>query len=56
MPQLNPAPWLLFLVWTWVILTILMPMKVSCYSYPSSPTTQEASKLNPFTPWTWPCQ
>nr|YP_009408775.1 ATPase subunit 8 [Etheostoma okaloosae]ASK85704.1 ATPase subunit 8 [Etheostoma okaloosae] len=53
MPQLNPAPWLATLVFSWLVFLIVVPMKILAHIYPNGLTSQ--STQNPETaPWTWP--
>nr|YP_009348113.1 ATP synthase F0 subunit 8 [Bolbometopon muricatum]APW83531.1 ATP synthase F0 subunit 8 [Bolbometopon muricatum] len=53
MPQLNPAPWLTILVFSWLIFLTLLPPKVLSHNFPSDPASQNTKK--PKTePWNWP--
>nr|YP_010318866.1 ATP synthase F0 subunit 8 [Pipa myersi]UMB51097.1 ATP synthase F0 subunit 8 [Pipa myersi] len=53
MPQLNPGPWFLILIFSWLVLLILIPPKVANHSQLNEPTTQNTEKSKP-TPWNWP--
>nr|YP_010390403.1 ATP synthase F0 subunit 8 [Acanthogobius flavimanus]UFH80645.1 ATP synthase F0 subunit 8 [Acanthogobius flavimanus]UPW99362.1 ATP synthase F0 subunit 8 [Acanthogobius flavimanus] len=55
MPQLNPSPWFLILVFSWLVLLVLVVPKVMKFIYPNEATSQstETSKSNN---WTWPWQ
>nr|AGN71515.1 ATP synthase F0 subunit 8 [Rhinophrynus dorsalis] len=53
MPQLNPGPWFAILVFTWLVLLIIVPPKVSNHQSFNEPTTQATEKPKP-SPWTWP--
>nr|QJT43029.1 ATP synthase F0 subunit 8 [Lactarius lactarius] len=53
MPQLNPAPWFLILVFTWLIFLTVMPPKVTAHIFPNEPAAQSATKLET-KPWSWP--
>nr|YP_009941700.1 ATP synthase F0 subunit 8 [Inimicus japonicus]QOC70771.1 ATP synthase F0 subunit 8 [Inimicus japonicus]UOA66678.1 ATP synthase F0 subunit 8 [Inimicus japonicus] len=53
MPQLNPTPWLMILVASWLIFLTIIPTKIMAHNYPNEPTLQSAEK--PKTqPWSWP--
>nr|YP_009132560.1 ATP synthase F0 subunit 8 [Pelophylax shqipericus]AKA55379.1 ATP synthase F0 subunit 8 [Pelophylax shqipericus] len=54
MPQLNPSPWLLYLLLTWLILLFLAPSKISGHTNLNEPSTKN-TKTTKFT-WTWPWQ
>nr|BCO16494.1 ATPase subunit 8 [Teratoscincus microlepis] len=52
MPQLNPSPWLLVMVATWMILlTIIMP-KILKITTTNTPTLTHQDLKN--TTWHWP--
>nr|UMB51061.1 ATP synthase F0 subunit 8 [Pipa pipa] len=53
MPQLNPGPWFLILIFSWLVLLILIPPKVANHRPFNEPTTQNTEKSKP-TPWNWP--
>nr|YP_009019223.1 ATP synthase subunit 8 [Achirus lineatus]AFC88420.1 ATP synthase subunit 8 [Achirus lineatus] len=54
MPQLNPAPWLLIFLTTWLIFLTLIPTKIMKFTFPSHPTpkSKQATKTTPFN-WPW---
>nr|YP_010393266.1 ATP synthase F0 subunit 8 [Syngnathus californiensis]YP_010393279.1 ATP synthase F0 subunit 8 [Syngnathus euchrous]YP_010393305.1 ATP synthase F0 subunit 8 [Syngnathus leptorhynchus]YP_010393318.1 ATP synthase F0 subunit 8 [Syngnathus exilis]UPX89441.1 ATP synthase F0 subunit 8 [Syngnathus californiensis]UPX89454.1 ATP synthase F0 subunit 8 [Syngnathus euchrous]UPX89480.1 ATP synthase F0 subunit 8 [Syngnathus leptorhynchus]UPX89493.1 ATP synthase F0 subunit 8 [Syngnathus exilis] len=52
MPQLNPAPWLLILVFSWFVFTTIIPPKVASHKTPNDPNPQSTKTLK-MTPWTW---
>nr|BBG74387.1 ATPase subunits 8 [Astronesthes lucifer] len=52
MPQLNPAPWFLILVFSWLIFLTVIPPKILAHTFPNEPTAfSEKTKLEP---WNWP--
>nr|YP_001054819.1 ATP synthase F0 subunit 8 [Olisthops cyanomelas]BAF46848.1 ATPase subunit 8 [Olisthops cyanomelas] len=53
MPQLNPAPWLIIMVFTWLVFLAILPPKVLAHDFPNEPTTQSTKKSEP-SPWSWP--
>nr|YP_010977665.1 ATP synthase F0 subunit 8 [Goniurosaurus bawanglingensis]WOA02151.1 ATP synthase F0 subunit 8 [Goniurosaurus bawanglingensis] len=52
MPQLNPAPWFMTFLLTWVILLLLMKPKLLQTKYLKTPDTTKANFKNMM--WTWP--
>nr|AJO61343.1 ATP synthase subunit 8 [Psenopsis anomala] len=53
MPQLNPGPWFVILLFSWsIFLTIIIP-KVMAHSYPNLPTVQNSKKPKAKS-WDWP--
>nr|UFQ89303.1 ATP synthase F0 subunit 8 [Eopsetta jordani] len=52
MPQLNPGPW--FLIWlsSWLIFMLTIPPLVLMFKPANSPSTNQA--LSPLNPWNWP--
>nr|YP_009058350.1 ATP synthase F0 subunit 8 [Percilia irwini]QHD18588.1 ATPase subunit 8 [Percilia gillissi]QHD18601.1 ATPase subunit 8 [Percilia irwini]BAP40353.1 ATPase subunit 8 [Percilia irwini]BBU25804.1 ATPase subunit 8 [Percilia irwini] len=54
MPQLNPAPWFMILILTWIILLVMMTPKVLAHLSPNnpSPSATEKAKTEPWH-WTW---
>nr|YP_003735134.1 ATP synthase F0 subunit 8 [Harriotta raleighana]ADI57870.1 ATP synthase F0 subunit 8 [Harriotta raleighana] len=52
MPQLNPNPWFLILLFTWIIFLTVLPNKINKHTFTNKPT------INLYTPktntWTWP--
>nr|YP_009630770.1 ATP synthase F0 subunit 8 [Channa punctata]QBS14431.1 ATP synthase F0 subunit 8 [Channa punctata]WPS67128.1 ATP synthase F0 subunit 8 [Channa punctata] len=55
MPQLNPAPWLAILLFSWFIFLAIIPQKISVYLFPNNPTPQ-STRTTDMTPWNWPWQ
>ncbi|NP_795759.1 ATP synthase F0 subunit 8 (mitochondrion) [Esox lucius] len=53
MPQLNPAPWLSILVFSWFVFLFVIPPKVLNHSFMNEPAPQSAEKPK-FNPWNWP--
>nr|YP_009472990.1 ATP synthase F0 subunit 8 [Scaphiopus holbrookii]ASV64476.1 ATP synthase F0 subunit 8 [Scaphiopus holbrookii] len=53
MPQLNPGPWFAILVFSWLILLVILPPKITKHNLLSNPSPQ-ASKKPQTTYWTWP--
>nr|WNH20130.1 ATP synthase F0 subunit 8 [Grammicolepis brachiusculus] len=54
MPQLNPAPWLMIFLFSWLMLLTVIPPKILAHTFPNTPTPQSTQtiKSNPWT-WTW---
>nr|AIT59270.1 ATP synthase F0 subunit 8 [Mugil cephalus]BAB70187.1 ATPase subunit 8 [Mugil cephalus] len=53
MPQLNPAPWLLILLFSWLIFLTIIPPKILSHTSPNEPAHQSAEKPKTEV-WTWP--
>nr|YP_009707746.1 ATP synthase F0 subunit 8 [Grammatobothus polyophthalmus]QES95364.1 ATP synthase F0 subunit 8 [Grammatobothus polyophthalmus] len=53
MPQLNPAPWLMILLFSWLVFLTIVPNKVMMYTSPNEITTQD-EKLLGKNLWNWP--
>nr|YP_009258923.1 ATP synthase F0 subunit 8 [Dopasia gracilis]AIQ78422.1 ATP synthase F0 subunit 8 [Dopasia gracilis]QJF46553.1 ATP synthase F0 subunit 8 [Dopasia gracilis] len=53
MPQLNPAPWLLIMVLSWLALTTLFLSKTQNARFPNTPPHQQPCKQVTNT-WVWP--
>nr|YP_010015109.1 ATP synthase F0 subunit 8 [Ostorhinchus novemfasciatus]QOI14152.1 ATP synthase F0 subunit 8 [Ostorhinchus novemfasciatus] len=53
MPQLNPAPWLMILVFSWLIFITIIPPKVIAHHFPNEPTSRTA-QMPKTNPWNWP--
>nr|YP_003734654.1 ATP synthase F0 subunit 8 [Pellona flavipinnis]BAJ09830.1 ATPase subunits 8 [Pellona flavipinnis] len=52
MPQLNPAPWFLILIFSWFVFLTILPPKILAHKFSNEPTTStEKSKPEP---WNWP--
>nr|BBU26102.1 ATPase subunit 8 [Ichthyscopus lebeck] len=55
MPQLDPTPWFLVLIFSWAVFLTIIPPKVMAHLSPNKPAqkdTKEACTLN----WAWPWQ
>nr|YP_001491270.1 ATP synthase F0 subunit 8 [Lethrinus obsoletus]BAF51781.1 ATPase subunit 8 [Lethrinus obsoletus]BAQ20894.1 ATPase subunit 8 [Lethrinus obsoletus] len=53
MPQLNPSPWFLILVFTWLVFLYFLPPKVLGHKYPNDPNPTTAEKPKTAS-WAWP--
>nr|NP_937925.1 ATP synthase F0 subunit 8 [Hiodon alosoides]YP_004221893.1 ATP synthase F0 subunit 8 [Hiodon tergisus]BAC24001.1 ATPase subunits 8 [Hiodon alosoides]BAJ54211.1 ATPase subunits 8 [Hiodon tergisus] len=53
MPQLNPAPWFLILLFSWLVFLTIIPTKIMGHSFTNEPTTRTAKETH-LTSWTWP--
>nr|AAN75418.1 ATPase subunit 8 [Apteryx australis australis] len=53
MPQLNPNPWFLIMLMSWLTFSFLMQPKLLPFLPTNHPTNKTETILNP-TPWTWP--
>nr|NP_203705.1 ATP synthase F0 subunit 8 [Osteoglossum bicirrhosum]BAB64381.1 ATPase subunits 8 [Osteoglossum bicirrhosum] len=53
MPQLNPAPWLLIFLFSWLVLLTMIPPKILKHHFTNEPTSQTTEK-QPLAPWNWP--
>nr|BAJ54445.1 ATPase subunits 8 [Hyperopisus bebe] len=53
MPQLNPAPWFLLLIFSWLIFLTVIPQKVMQHNFLGEPAPRTAKEYTS-TPWTWP--
>nr|YP_009034457.1 ATP synthase F0 subunit 8 [Neosynchiropus moyeri]BAO84788.1 ATPase subunit 8 [Neosynchiropus moyeri] len=53
MPQLNTFPWLLILLFSWLVFLTLLPTKVLSHIYPNK-LTLEAKEASSKNSWTWP--
>nr|YP_010498857.1 ATP synthase F0 subunit 8 [Haliastur indus]UWR86742.1 ATP synthase F0 subunit 8 [Haliastur indus] len=53
MPQLNPAPWFLTLLSTWLIFTLVMQPKILPFIPTNSPSSKTTTTTHIF-PWNWP--
>nr|YP_009175937.1 ATP synthase F0 subunit 8 [Hippocampus abdominalis]ALI16054.1 ATP synthase F0 subunit 8 [Hippocampus abdominalis] len=52
MPQLNPSPWLMILLFTWLIFITVIPPKVMAHKYPNEPNVLSTKTLET-TSWNW---
>nr|YP_010956709.1 ATP synthase F0 subunit 8 [Xenoconger fryeri]WMY89802.1 ATP synthase F0 subunit 8 [Xenoconger fryeri] len=55
MPQLNPAPWFMILLFSWLIFLAIIPTKVMAHTFNNEPNLQ-ATKKPKTAPWDWPWQ
>nr|BBU26219.1 ATPase subunit 8 [Anabas testudineus] len=53
MPQLNPAPWLLILLFSWLVFLTIIPQKVLAHTFPNDPAPK-ALKTSKMETWNWP--
>nr|ABO38906.1 ATPase subunit 8 [Cathorops steindachneri] len=53
MPQLNPAPWFIILVFSWLIFLTVIPPKVLNHTFTNDVTTLSTKNLKSST-WNWP--
>nr|YP_010956774.1 ATP synthase F0 subunit 8 [Chasmodes bosquianus]WMY89880.1 ATP synthase F0 subunit 8 [Chasmodes bosquianus] len=53
MPQLNPEPWFMILVISWLVFLIFIPPKVLAHTFPNEPSSATVLKSKK-DPWTWP--
>nr|UEX92622.1 ATP synthase F0 subunit 8 [Platycephalus sp. 1 LL-2021] len=53
MPQLNPGPWFVILLFSWLVFLIIIPPKVMAFLYPNDPAYKDL-KATPSSPWHWP--
>nr|YP_009110253.1 ATP synthase F0 subunit 8 [Megaleporinus piavussu]YP_009380064.1 ATP synthase F0 subunit 8 [Megaleporinus obtusidens]AIW82267.1 ATP synthase subunit 8 [Megaleporinus piavussu]ARS00852.1 ATP synthase F0 subunit 8 [Megaleporinus obtusidens] len=53
MPQLNPTPWFMILVFSWLVFLTIIPSKVLKHASTNEPASLSVEK--PKTePWNWP--
>nr|YP_006303603.1 ATP synthase F0 subunit 8 [Minimugil cascasia]AEK53175.1 ATP synthase F0 subunit 8 [Minimugil cascasia] len=53
MPQLNPSPWLLILLFTWLVFLTIIPPKILGHTFPNDPASQNTEKPKTES-WVWP--
>nr|YP_010041661.1 ATP synthase F0 subunit 8 [Scincella reevesii]QPB14675.1 ATP synthase F0 subunit 8 [Scincella reevesii] len=53
MPQLNPSPWFLILLLSWITLLIIFKTKILLSTQPNNPTTPNLMAHHT-APWIWP--
>nr|YP_008593747.1 ATP synthase F0 subunit 8 [Pomatomus saltatrix]BAN83091.1 ATPase subunit 8 [Pomatomus saltatrix] len=53
MPQLDPAPWLSILLFSWLVFLTVLPPKVMAHNFPNEPTPKSADKPKGEA-WNWP--
>nr|BCG05743.1 ATP synthase F0 subunit 8 [Glandirana rugosa] len=54
MPQLDPMPWLFYLIITWLTVLFLAPNKILGHIKINEPNTKTNEMLN--ISWSWPWQ
>nr|AHG32626.1 ATP synthase subunit 8 [Glandirana rugosa]BCG05717.1 ATP synthase F0 subunit 8 [Glandirana rugosa] len=54
MPQLNPMPWLFYLIITWLIFLFLAPKKILGHIKINEPNTKTTEMS--YISWSWPWQ
>nr|YP_009059870.1 ATP synthase F0 subunit 8 [Laeops lanceolata]YP_010485778.1 ATP synthase F0 subunit 8 [Laeops kitaharae]UVW81924.1 ATP synthase F0 subunit 8 [Laeops kitaharae]BAP58955.1 ATPase subunit 8 [Laeops lanceolata] len=53
MPQLNPNPWFIILIFSWSVFLSIVPSKVLAHTTPNEPQTQDSATPQKAT-WNWP--
>nr|YP_514753.1 ATP synthase F0 subunit 8 [Phractolaemus ansorgii]BAE79998.1 ATPase subunits 8 [Phractolaemus ansorgii]BAF74013.1 ATPase subunit 8 [Phractolaemus ansorgii] len=53
MPQLNPAPWFLILMFSWLVFVTIIPPKVLKHTFPNDPALMSTETPTP-NHWNWP--
>nr|YP_010397854.1 ATP synthase F0 subunit 8 [Rasbora kalbarensis]UQJ79066.1 ATP synthase F0 subunit 8 [Rasbora kalbarensis] len=54
MPQLNPLPWFMILIFSWAILLTITPTKVINHTQPNEPILLDTKEYqNPNWTWLW---
>nr|WNV65797.1 ATP synthase F0 subunit 8 [Boulenophrys boettgeri] len=53
MPQLNPAPWFMILVISWLIFLILLMPKIKNFNFFDNPVPPTLHIKNHHWPWLW---
>nr|YP_398802.1 ATP synthase F0 subunit 8 [Nisaetus alboniger]BAE46862.1 ATP synthase subunit 8 [Nisaetus alboniger] len=53
MPQLNPAPWLLIMLSSWLIFTLIIQPKLLPFTSTNAPSNKPTAAITP-SPWNWP--
>nr|YP_007316809.1 ATP synthase F0 subunit 8 [Pelodytes cf. punctatus II-2011]AEC33166.1 ATP synthase F0 subunit 8 [Pelodytes cf. punctatus II-2011]AGN71397.1 ATP synthase F0 subunit 8 [Pelodytes ibericus] len=53
MPQLNPAPWFVILLFSWMVFLIIMAPKIYNHKFPNEPSLT-TSKKPETSHWIWP--
>nr|WNH22873.1 ATP synthase F0 subunit 8 [Lophogobius cyprinoides] len=52
MPQLNPAPWFLIIIFSWLVFLVVVLPLTSLHTDPNAPAPQNAQpEVTP--PWHW---
>nr|YP_002154547.1 ATP synthase F0 subunit 8 [Aplocheilus panchax]BAG69250.1 ATPase subunit 8 [Aplocheilus panchax] len=52
MPQLNPSPWFLILIFSWLVFLTMIPPKVLAHHFPKDPSPQ-STEMPKTDPWNW---
>nr|YP_009034366.1 ATP synthase F0 subunit 8 [Solenostomus paradoxus]BAO84697.1 ATPase subunit 8 [Solenostomus paradoxus] len=53
MPQLNPSPWFMILLTSWLVFLVFMPLKVLSHSF--NPQLSPQTRKDPVSKhWAWP--
>nr|YP_009991730.1 ATP synthase F0 subunit 8 [Circaetus pectoralis]QNN84552.1 ATP synthase F0 subunit 8 [Circaetus pectoralis] len=53
MPQLNPTPWLLIMLTSWLIFTLIVQPKLLSLTPTNTPSNKPTMTANTH-PWHWP--
>nr|YP_254614.1 ATP synthase F0 subunit 8 [Thalassarche melanophris]AAO18352.1 ATP synthase subunit 8 [Thalassarche melanophris] len=53
MPQLNPSPWFLIMLTSWMTFSLIIQPKLSSFTPTNSPCNK-ASTTTKTAPWPWP--
>nr|YP_009503704.1 ATP synthase F0 subunit 8 [Milvus migrans]AWX90856.1 ATP synthase subunit 8 [Milvus migrans]BAE78435.1 F0-ATP synthase subunit 8 [Milvus lineatus] len=53
MPQLNPAPWFLIMLSTWLVFTLVMQPKLLPFTPTNNPSNKTATTTHTSS-WNWP--
>nr|NP_443337.1 ATP synthase F0 subunit 8 [Percopsis transmontana]UXB58982.1 ATP synthase F0 subunit 8 [Percopsis transmontana]BAB70148.1 ATPase subunit 8 [Percopsis transmontana] len=53
MPQLNPSPWFMVLVFSWLVFLTILPPKIVAHTFPNDPAAQ-STETTKTEPWSWP--
>nr|YP_010166170.1 ATP synthase F0 subunit 8 [Ardenna carneipes]QRV60143.1 ATP synthase F0 subunit 8 [Ardenna carneipes] len=53
MPQLNPNPWFLIMLMSWVTFSLIIQPKLLSFTSTNSPS-KKTPMTTKTTPWTWP--
>uniref|UniRef100_A0A7D7FB09 ATP synthase complex subunit 8 n=1 Tax=Ophisternon candidum TaxID=2267221 RepID=A0A7D7FB09_9TELE len=53
MPQLNPSPWFMILIISWLVFLTILPPKIMSHTFPNTPQPK-IMELSKTEPWNWP--
>nr|YP_009311051.1 ATP synthase F0 subunit 8 [Enteromius hulstaerti]BAV69655.1 ATPase subunit 8 [Enteromius hulstaerti] len=53
MPQLNPGPWFMILIFSWLVFLVIIPTKILNHIFPNEPILMN-SKKHKTESWNWP--